>query len=61
MEEEAQEASLRAWEPSARPGEPLRTVAFLREHNVDELCETFGVRARPDKVRLLRLRLQMSN
>jgi hypothetical protein len=53
LEEEPDESSAAAtskWDPSAKPGELLRTVAFLKKHSLEELSSQFGVRARRDKV-----------
>ena len=47
---EDSEAATSKWEPSAKPGETLHTVAFLKKHSLEELSSRFGVRARRDKV-----------
>jgi hypothetical protein len=46
----ASPASGKKWEDSAKAGDVLKTVAFLRSgKSLDELCYEFGLRARPDK------------
>lgn len=50
MEEGPASSSKNVWESSAKVGECLKTVAFLkRGGTLDDLCEEFGLRCRRDK------------
>jgi len=42
-------SSRKGWEESAKRGEELKTVAFLKSGTLEDLCSEFGLRARRDK------------